>query len=98
MTADFTYFPFVRTGMSSAVSVPDDGLAGAFVDLGVRASVNGTTADEVRLRLAGPGEIRGLDPRTVVGTDPVAGAVGVPPHLFAAVELRPPDLPWMFTP
>ena len=31
------------------------------------------------LRLASPGEIRGLDVRTVAHTDPVPGAMGVPP-------------------
>ena len=98
MSADFTYFPFLRTGLASAVTTPDDGNAPGHVQLTAVAKVNGAAAKGVDLWLAGPGEIRGLDVRSVVRTDPAPGAIGVPPHLFATVEIRPPDLPWMFTP
>ena len=98
MTADFTYFPFLRTDLSSAVTTPDTAAADPFVKVSVAATVNGQAAAGVPLRLAGPGEIRGFDVRTVARTDPVPGAMGVPPNLFPAIELKPPDLPWMFTP
>ena len=98
MTADYTYYPYARTALSSAVVTPDSANADPFVSLSVNAVVNGTASSDVKLRLAGPGEIRGLDRRVVIRTDPADGALGVPPNLFAAVELRPADLPWMFTP
>jgi len=98
MTADYTYYSYLRTALSGAVTVPDTAAAGPFVSVSVSAVVNGATAQPVKLRLAGPGEIRGLDRRTVIRTDPADGALGVPPNLFPTVELQPADLPWMFTP
>ena len=98
MSKDFTYFPFLRTGLSSAVTTADTATADSFVKLSVTATVNSVAARKVDLRLAGPGEVRGVDARVVVRTDPAPGAVGAPPNLFAAIELKPADLPWMFTP
>ncbi len=98
MSSDFTYFPFLRTGFASAVVTPDGPTAPAVVRLTTTATVNGGAAPSVKLRLAGPGEVRGLAARTVVRTDPASGAMGVPPGLFATAELQPADLPWMFTP
>jgi hypothetical protein len=98
VSKDFTYFPFLRTGLSSAVTTADTAAADSFVRLAVKATVNSVAAQAVDLRLAGPGEVVGLDARAVVRTDPAPGAIGAPPKLFAAIELKPADLPWMFTP
>jgi hypothetical protein len=98
VSRDFTYFPFLRTGLASAVATPDDANAAGHVQLAAVATVSGGVAPPVPLWLAGPGEIRGLDARAFVRTDPAPGALGVPPHLFVTVEMQPADLPWMFTP
>jgi hypothetical protein len=98
MSGDFTYFPYLRTGLASAVATPDDPSAAGHVQLTAVARVSGTVAQGVPLWLAGPGEIRGLDARSIARTDPAPDAIGVPPHLFATVEIHPADLPWMFTP
>ena len=96
--ADTTYFPYLRTGFASAVTTPDTAGAPPFVSVTATATVNGAAAAPVGLRLAGPGEIRGLSGATPARCDPDPGAPGVPPNRFAALELRPADLPWMFTP
>jgi hypothetical protein len=98
--SDYSYYPFVRTGLSTGVTGQDatPPVAPPFVALSVSGVVAGSSSTPVQLRLAGPGEVRGLDRRTVIRTDPADGSLGVPPNLFAAVELQPPDLPWMFTP
>ena len=76
MTADYTYFPYARTALSSAVTTADTPAADPFVKLSVGAVVNGTASGTVDLRLAGPGEIRGLDRRVVLRTDPVTALSG----------------------
>ena len=71
--SDFTYFPYLRTGLASAVTTPDDGQAAGHVELTAVAKVNGAVAEDVPLRLAGPGEIRGLDVRAVIRNRSRAG-------------------------
>ena len=50
------------------------------------------------LRLYGPGDVIGVDPRGIVRTEPPRFARDVDPDEFAAIEFDAPDFPWMFTP
>ena len=58
---------------------------------------SGQTAG-VDLRLYGPGDVIGVDPRGIVRTEPPRFARNVAPDQFAAIEFDAPDFPWMFTP
>lgn len=48
--------------------------------------------------LYGPGDVRGIDPRQVIRTEPRDGTPDYEPNYFAGIELDHPELPWMFTP
>lgn len=50
------------------------------------------------VRMLGPDAVAGLDNRAVVRMDPPPGAGEVEDNYLACVELRPVELPWMFTP
>jgi hypothetical protein len=50
------------------------------------------------MKMLGPESVARLSPTAVVRTDPAAGAGEVEDNYLAAVELRPIELPWMFTP
>jgi hypothetical protein len=50
------------------------------------------------LKLIGPGDIAGLDPRAVVRTFPRADDNDAQVGFFAMVEFDQPDLPWRYTP
>ena len=50
------------------------------------------------MRLTGPGEVLGLDPRQVLRTEPAAGSTDFEALDLAAIEFDNPDLPWLFTP
>ena len=53
----------------------------------------------VDLRLYGPGDVIGIDPRAHRPHRAArAFARDFPPDQFAAIEFDPPDFPWMFTP
>ncbi|HSH58259.1 MAG TPA: hypothetical protein VK988_01205, partial [Acidimicrobiales bacterium] len=52
----------------------------------------------VSLRLYGPGEVVGIDPRQVIRTDPPALTTSFEPNYFPAIEFDLLDYPWIFTP
>ncbi|HUI59643.1 MAG TPA: hypothetical protein VLX90_05445 [Steroidobacteraceae bacterium] len=62
-------------------------------------SVNGAPVKAPpRVRLPGPGDVKTIDRRAFIRTDPSDGADSFEPNYLAMVELATPDLPWMFTP
>ncbi|TRW86254.1 hypothetical protein FK535_07260 [Mycolicibacterium sp. 018/SC-01/001] len=50
------------------------------------------------MTMLGPESVASLDPRAVVRTDPAAGAGDVEDNYLVSVDLRPIELPWLFTP
>ena len=64
----------------------------------VRVTLSTGDSAAVDLRLFGPGDVIGVDPRTIIRTEPVRFARNFQPDQFAAIEFDPPDFPWMFTP
>ena len=93
--AVYGFLPWVRTGLASmAKTAPTQN----FVNLGVSLTVNTTAAPPVSVRLFGPGQVTGIDPRAIVRMEPKPGAVSFEPNYFPAVEFATPDFPWMFSP
>src|SRR5439155_8672754 len=85
-------------GPAAAIRTPDSGTVPGHVAIEATAVTNAGSADKVDLRLAGPGEVTGLDSRLILRTDPRPGETSHPPHLFVTLELDRPELPWLFTP
>lgn len=57
-----------------------------------------TAQGGVDLRVIGPADVVGLDPRLVVRTEPRAQQRNFEPNYLAAIDFDPPDLPWVVTP
>jgi hypothetical protein len=68
--------------------------------LPIRLRLSGETARDidVPVRLYGPGDVTGLDPREVVRTEPASLSTDFEPNYFPLIEFDHPDLPWMFSP
>ncbi|HEX6312895.1 MAG TPA: hypothetical protein VF152_14875, partial [Acidimicrobiia bacterium] len=96
----YRFLPWVRRGLAAGIGTPDPLTAAmpAHARFPVRLSLSTGDTAAVDLRLSGPGDVIGVDPRVVVRTEPVRFARNFPPDQFAAVEFDPPDFPWMFTP
>jgi len=93
------FLPWVRRGLAAEIVEPDD-LAGGLpgrASFPVRLKTTGGDAS-ARLRLYGPGDVVGLDTRSIVRIEPRRGTGDFAPNQFVSVEFDPPDLPWMFTP
>lgn len=99
--AQLLFLPWLRQGFAARVATPDT-LAPSLpstVDLTLELDA-GAGADNptAKLRLRGPGDVIGIDPRQVVRTEPAANSVDFEAIDLAAIEFDNPDLPWLFTP
>ncbi len=102
MAASYTFLPWIRQGIVSAISEPDstNGSLKSRVELNVSVRLNHSTADDaaVKVRLYGPGDVTGFDHKQVIRTEPVHLNSDFEPNYFPFVEFDRPDFPWMFTP
>lgn len=104
----YDFLPWARRGLARAHQHAQLDLAGTSalpaVDIGLHLLGKGDGADQivdsdpVKLKVSGPGDIIGIDPRIVVRTEPRSNNHNFEPNYLAAIEFDPPDFPWMFTP
>ncbi|WP_371599925.1 hypothetical protein [Streptomyces sp. NBC_00564] len=96
----YRFLPFVRRGLAARLATPDQltGNIPARAKFAVRLALNHGGSAQVDVRVHGPGDVIGVDPRVIVRTDPVRLSRDFPPNQLALLEFDAPDLPWMFTP
>ena len=95
-TPAYTLLPWVRRGLASQIAATPT-VNWATIPLSL--SLNNTAIPTPpHVRLPGPGDIKSIDPRAFIRTEPRDGADNFEPNYLAAVELATPDLPWMYTP
>lgn len=103
----YDFLPWARRGLARAHQQAQLDLAGSsalpVVQIGMKLVGKGAGADEAAspelpLKVTGPGDIIGIDPRIVVRTEPRSNNHNFEPNYLAAIEFDPPDFPWMFTP
>ena len=107
MKGSYTFLPWARGGLANQISEPDPNPGPKLraeidvaLELGVRR-VDG--ADETHgftrtVQLYGPGDLIGLESRSIVRTDPRPGVTNFEPNYLAAIEFYDEDLPWRYTP
>lgn len=98
--ASVVFLPWVRQGLAARIGNVDP-LATALptaAALATTLAVNGSEIASMPLRLHGPADVIGLDPRQVVRTEPPTGTSDYESNDLAAIEFDNPDLPWLFTP
>ncbi len=100
-----TFLPWLRRGVGTMIGrVDGDATAAPRAQLPLTLSIGGgplsTAAGPVAvpLSLYGPGDLTGLDARTVIRTWPRPDVYQAEPNYFPLLELQPADLPWRYTP
>src|SRR5438477_3606739 len=99
MPAEYRFLAWTRRGLGAMAATAD-----TFGDLPGRApvrvalTVSSLAEQSFDLRLYGPGDVIGVDPRLVVRTDPRPLSTDVEPNYLPLIEFDPPDFPWLFTP
>ena len=99
-SANYVFLPWVRQGAASGIEAADslgENQAGV-VSVPVKLRINNTDDIDRQVRLYGPGDVTGIDPRQVVRTEPRHQATDFEPNYFPAIEFDRPDFPWLFTP
>ncbi|MBP7392907.1 MAG: hypothetical protein KA945_03615 [Zoogloea sp.] len=106
-TLNYDFLPWARRGLARAHQQAQLDLSGTsalpVVQIGMKLVGKGAGADETAspelpLKVTGPGDIIGIDPRIIVRTEPRSNNHNFEPNYLAAIEFDPPDFPWMFTP
>jgi hypothetical protein len=100
--AVYRFLPFTRRGLVAELR---DDTAAAEGELPQRASIKldvtlsgGLGGASTTTALAGPGDVVGLDPRSIVRLTPRRDATDVEANYLVAVDFDEPDLPWLLTP
>ena len=105
MTAQYQFIPWVRQGAARAFKNPDllgpelsrsDGKPLGLLPVGLK--INNQPGLEVGVRVYGPGDVTGIDPRVIIRVDPPRRSADFEPNYLASIEFDPPDFPWLFTP
>jgi hypothetical protein len=95
-TPAYSLLPWVRRGLASQIA---DAPGVNFASLPLTLAVNGTAVTPApHVRLPGPGDVKSIDGRAFIRSEPRDGADAFEPNFLAVLELATPDLPWMFTP
>ncbi|MFI6743495.1 hypothetical protein ACIBI9_62400 [Nonomuraea sp. NPDC050451] len=100
----YSFLPWLRRGVATLMGSAPGGAtrAGIRVDLTLSGDAvgGGTTSVPVRrdVELYGPGDVVGLDARSIVRTEPRAGITDFEPNYLPFVEFYDEDLPWRYTP
>lgn len=106
--ATYTFLPWLRQGLSNTIT-QDEAAANpalrASVPLkltvrsqGVAGAVPDADLATTTIRLYGPGDVLGIDPRAIVKTEPRHWITNFEPNNLAHIEFYDEDLPWRYTP
>ena len=97
---EFTFMPWVRTGLAAAQKSAGDDPVRATVRISVTVTDGDATSEAVdrTLVVRGPGDVIGIDPAQIIRRFPVNGTIDAEESLLAHIEFDRPELPWLFSP
>lgn len=97
--AHYTFLSWYRTGLATAIDSTAPDMRGEIeVVLTAKFGAVEQAQPGQKVRLIGPGDIIGLDARSIVRTDPRPFTNDFEPNYLAAVEFFDEDLPWRYAP
>ena len=99
--ASYTFLPWLRQGIASQIEEVDrlgaPGNSPERASLDISVDLNGQPLTK-SVSLIGPGDVVGLNPRSVVRTEPRHWITDFEPNYLAFVEFYDEDFPWRYTP
>jgi hypothetical protein len=98
--ARYSYYPWLRRGIANELQIPASGSARAALDvtLNVASDVATDSVPPKQVQLVGPGDVIGINPLTVVRTEPRNWITDFEPNFLAFVEFYDEDFVWRYTP
>ena len=98
---EYTFLPWVRTGLCAGLTPPVGGELRATVEIAVKVQDEGGDVGlpvTKRLVLRGPSDVIGIDPAQIVRRVPADGTAAAEESFLAHIEFDRPELPWLFSP
>jgi hypothetical protein len=97
---DYSFLPWVRTGLASQLTNPQGAAirASVAVTVNVEDDAGGSTTVSKTLTLRGPGDVLAIDPTQIVRRYPQPNSFTAEEAYLAHIEFDRPELPWLFTP
>lgn len=98
-TATYSFLPFLRQGLANSLKNTGGARAIYTVELSLKAdgvAASGTAPKDVELY--GPGDIGGIDTRSILKTDPLNYITNFEPNYLAYIDFYDEDFPWRYTP
>lgn len=98
-TGTYSFLPFLRQGLAN--SLKNTGGARAVYTVQLSLKADGAVADSTAPRdveLYGPGDIVGIDARSILKTDPLNYITNFEPNYVAYIDFYDEDFPWRYTP
>jgi hypothetical protein len=100
LSGAYAFLPWLRRGLATSIdredlTGPPVSRAAAHITVDLNEHTLTATAPLV---LAGPGDVAGLDPRSVIRVWPRPGVNDAEPNYFPLIEFDQADLPWRYTP
>lgn len=102
--ATYTFLPWLRQGIANRI----DGASGQRATIAIQLTLDGVKVDgsgtEARppisknVELYGPGDVVGLEPRTIIKTDPHDWLTNFEPNYLPYIDFYDEDLPWRYSP
>src|SRR4051794_18967488 len=93
-----SFLPWVRQGLLSLPPDINGPALPAVASTGVQVQVAGGPPIVRQVRVYGPGDVMGIDPRHIIRTEPADLTSNFESNFLAAIEFDRPDFPWLFTP
>ncbi|MFD5521053.1 hypothetical protein [Streptomyces sp. NPDC127066] len=100
----YTFLPWLRSGIATRITTDPGTAARASVPVALRVTAeDGTGTAPPRdvqrtVQIYGPGDVIGIDPRTVSRTEPRSWITNVEPNYLAHIEFQDEDFPWRYSP
>lgn len=96
----YTFLPYVRTGLSSALVPPSGGSTRATVPVSVTVQDEKGGSQQVtrEVTLRGPGDVTGIELPQIIRRVPTPNSRNIEESFLVHVEFDRPELPWLFTP
>ena len=99
----YQFLPWARRGLASEITEQDTlGTAGGAADerahVPLRVTLSTGDVEPQDLALTGPGEVVGVNARTIIRTEPLNGIADYEPNLLPHVEFYDEDFPFRYTP
>lgn len=105
--AKYTFVPWLRRGVASKIQ-DADAFGGVMLNTDSRAKYNvkavitndsgGTEDIPKSLQIVGPGDVVGIERRSIIKTEPANWITNFEPNFFPFIEFYEEDFPWRFTP